>query len=1015
MATELGTAYVSIIAETSKLEAGIKAALQNGGKSADLAGHDIGKRISESASKAMRDGWRPDQDIMAGIPDTKLDRIGARIGQVIGKGIAVNMKSKELGEKFASGFQQGAGSIGVGKLIATWRTEIAASGGAMQAMGALAGKSLAIGLTGALGAATAGVTAVVGLVGTALVGGFKRLEALDTAKQKLLALKLSAADVKKTMDAVKSAVEGTPYALDEAFTVATQAIAGHVENIQGYISAIGDAAAFAKVGFSDMGDVFNDVLNKGKVTGDELSRLQERGVPAKSWIMESAKLTSDDYEKMQADGKITLDMLQKAVEDHASGMAKAGATTISGAMDQMKTALSRLGADFITAVTGGSGGDPLEVFKKAIADITGKLNEFDGWVKEHGPQIQQAFKDIGSAITTSFKFASDQIHSLISDIKLLATGLGNIFGAMAKVDDFLNHIPGMGGNEQESATLKQWQQNLLNWGDPNPAPEGGGGSNGPHRQPGVGLTSPGRRSVGPNDVGIPNETGLPNAQANAPAGTRESGGVTPSGINLSTIPLAAQKYANDCIDASARIILSHSGVNMSEDQLKSVIAPGGSIGSLASGLNQLNPQGNFQAVQGSGGSPAAMLSAIQGSINNGTGSILNVAPGSSLAGNTFGDGHFIAVTGYNPDGTINVSDTAKGTQYTVSAADAFQATKGRGIVFGAGLGPPPVKPKGYASGGSVDSVPAMLAPGEHVLTSSDVSAMGGQSGVYDFRSALHMAGGGAVTPQQLEDMRTKGYIPAAAGDTSKAGDSTIAKGIAIGGEVINGLIDQAASMASSAAGMGVNVVAPGAGGAASGAASAAIGLGTSAAKTGVKYGFKMAGIGVDALLQGLTPFGMPRWLSTDPGAFVPNQAIEGALGGLMSSGAQQAADASGIGSSAKAAPGTGRVAGTQPPGGAQPPNAITDLMGTLSPPTDPQSDVHGQNSGALPGPQMFQNQAHSFLQTELNQPEAGAPGQPPMFNVGNIYTTDGADNIRRELTKAGQLAAMQYTGRPNFG
>ena len=124
------------------------------------------------------------------------------------------------------------------------------------------------------------------------------------------------------------------------------------------------------------------------------------------------------------------------------------------------------------------------------------------------------------------------------------------------------------------------------------------------------------------------------------------------GLNLSTIPIAAQKYANDCIDASARIILSHSGINMSEDQLKSVIAPGGTIGSQAAGLNQLNPAGGYVAMAGSGGSQQAMFAAIKASIDNGTGSILNVAPGNSIAGKSFSEGHFIAATGYNADGTI---------------------------------------------------------------------------------------------------------------------------------------------------------------------------------------------------------------------------------------------------------------------------------------------------------------------------------------------------------------------------
>ncbi len=44
-----------------------------------------------------------------------------------------------------------------------------------------------------------------------------------------------------------------------------------------------------------------------------------------------------------------------------------------------------------------------------------------------------------------------------------------------------------------------------------------------------------------------------------------------------------------------------------------------------------------------------------------------------------------------------------------------------------------------------DKIPAMLSDGEHVLTSSDVDAMGGQDNVYSFRRALHRAWGGAIS------------------------------------------------------------------------------------------------------------------------------------------------------------------------------------------------------------------------------------------------------------------------------
>jgi hypothetical protein len=165
-------------------------------------------------------------------------------------------------------------------------------------------------------------------------------------------------------------------------------------------------------------------------------------------------------------------------------------------------------------------------------------------------------------------------------------------------------------------------------------------------------------------------------------------------------------------------------------------------------------------------------------------------------------------------------------------------------------------------------------------------------------------------------------------------------------------------------------------------------MGANAAKRGVTFGFDMLGIGADALLQQITPFGMPRWLSQDPSAFAPQQAISGALGDLMSGGAQQAAGAT-------VDPNTM----THGDGSGASPGPIDNLMGSI-------------DTAAPPSPMGLD--ANSFLSTELAAPEAPPPNQPPMFKVDNIYTTD-AESVGRELTKRGQLAQMQYTGRPAGG
>lgn len=67
----------------------------------------------------------------------------------------------------------------------------------------------------------------------------------------------------------------------------------------------------------------------------------------------------------------------------------------------------------------------------------------------------------------------------------------------------------------------------------------------------------------------------------------------------------------------------------------------------------------------------------------------------------------------------------------------LQIGRGQGFAFGGGVRGPG-GPKG-------DQIPAMLSDNEHVLTSEDVDAMGGQNAVYAFRGALHRAPGGEVS------------------------------------------------------------------------------------------------------------------------------------------------------------------------------------------------------------------------------------------------------------------------------
>lgn len=98
----------------------------------------------------------------------------------------------------------------------------------------------------------------------------------------------------------------------------------------------------------------------------------------------------------------------------------------------------------------------------------------------------------------------------------------------------------------------------------------------------------------------------------------------------------------------------------------------------------------------------------------------------------------------------------------------------------------------YATGGGVpgsgkgDTVPAMLTPGEHVLTTGDVAALGGQQGVYAMRA--HLALGGdpldalLPTPPPKPNFQTpdiqKLAPPKPAGAPSKPAPSSVPKPVA---------------------------------------------------------------------------------------------------------------------------------------------------------------------------------------------------------------------------------------------
>lgn len=225
--------------------------------------------------------------------------------------------------------------------------------------------------------------------------------------------------------------------------------------------------------------------------------------------------------------------------------------------------------------------------------------------------------------------------------------------------------------------------------------------------------------------------------------------------------------------------------------------------------------------------------------------------------------------------------------------------------------------------------------------------------------AEHGTKGGAApgpTDAELTSNRTEGFTPAAASSGGVAGTSMVSKLLNMGAEATNGAIDMAAQVATMAAGVG----SMGAGGAAAGAG---IQMGAAMAKRGVSYGFQMAGIGADALIEQLFPFGAPRWIGYDYTAFAP-----GGGGGQV-----------GITTGEKA----------------------TNMEQGVEGAVDPSAPMGVQ---APPDPGLA---AASSMGVDALQPVAS----PPLVNIGSINGVNPND-VGKIITDRQRLAQMQYGGRP---
>lgn len=236
--------------------------------------------------------------------------------------------------------------------------ESSLGGSDVQGATASSGKKIGAGLVKAVGGvaiagiAAAGAVAAVGL-GTALVKGFARLDSLDQARAKLTGLGHDAQSVDAIMQNALASVRGTAFGMDAAAGVAGTLVAAGIkpgQDLEKTLKLVADAATIAGTDMGDMGSIFAKVAGTGKLTGEVVAQLGDRGIPVLTKLAEMYGVSTEEAQKMVSAGKVSFEDFASVMEGTLGGAALSSGNTFRGAMANVGASLGRIGAGLLGGV-----------------------------------------------------------------------------------------------------------------------------------------------------------------------------------------------------------------------------------------------------------------------------------------------------------------------------------------------------------------------------------------------------------------------------------------------------------------------------------------------------------------------------------------------------------------------------------------------------------------------------------------------------------------------------------------
>ena len=288
-------------------------------------------------------------------------------------------------------------------------------------------------------------------------GGWNRSTNIENAKFQLKGLGVEWASIKKDID---YGVQDTAYGLDEAAKVASQLAASNIGLGQAFklnesgeeidlmgrsLRAISGVAAMTNSTYGEIGDIFTTIASNGKLMTMQLRQLSARGLNVSATLAKEMDKTEEEINDLVSKGKVSFQEFADAMDSAFGEHAKAANETFSGALANVKSALSRIGEKFITPI------------RDNLKDILNTVRPIINTINAGLTPIATSFENQFGFLTKNVRLlmeSEDFLEGIRNIMSAIYSFIKPIFNALFDLGIWKNNVNGM------AASFREWTETL---------------------------------------------------------------------------------------------------------------------------------------------------------------------------------------------------------------------------------------------------------------------------------------------------------------------------------------------------------------------------------------------------------------------------------------------------------------------------------------------------------------------------------------------------------------------------